>query len=485
MSASPTSGRGTASAGLFGVDPAFHTRLRERLVQAVRRARDSGRSVLAATTVPAGERLDPAAIAWASRRAGERWFCLEQPERDGFALAALGAVHTLESRGPDRFAEIAAAWRGLAANALHDAADGPRGAGLVAVGGFAFAADGGSAPHWAGFAPASLVVPEVALARHAGTTWLTLAAVAQPDDTPDDLLARLERRLGELRTAPLPLLDPAPAERARVAGAMPPQHYVAAVARAVERIRAGELEKVVLAREVEVHAPAPHDPGAILGVLREAFPQCFVFATGAGDAAFVAATPELLVRREGQRASTLALAGSTRRSADPAVDDHLGEQLLRSAKDREEQAIVARRIQRTLRPHAVWVTAAPEPVLARMANIQHLATPIRVQLTAPIGAVDLAGLLHPTPAVGGEPFERAERMIPELEGLDRGWYAGPVGWTDAAEDGEFCVALRCALLRGPVARCYAGVGVVRDSDPAAELAETEVKLEALLPVLAG
>jgi isochorismate synthase EntC len=120
----------------------------------------------------------------------------------------------------------------------------------------------------------------------------------------------------------------------------------------------------------------------------------------------------------------------------------------------------------------------------RMANIQHLATPIRAQLAAPIGAVDLAALLHPTPAVGAEPPEAAS-LIPALEGMDRGWYAGPVGWTDAAEDGEFCVALRCALLRGPVARCFAGVGVVRDSDPAAELAETEVKLEALLPVLAG
>ncbi len=406
MSTSPTSGSGTTATGAFGLDAATRTRVVDRLEQAVRRARAEGREVLTATTVQAGERLDPTAIAYASRRAGERWFCFEQPDRQGFSLAALGAVRTLEARGADRFGEVAAAWRALAA-------------------------DGGSAPHWAGFAPASLVVPEVALARRDGVTWLTLVAAAAPDDTSEGLLAALEGRLGELRAAPLPLLDPAPAERARVAGAMPPQHYVSAVARAVERIRAGELEKVVLAREVEVHAPAPHDPGAILGVLREAFPQCFVFAAGVGDAAFVAASPELLVRREGQRASTLALAGST------------------------------------------------------MANIQHLATPIRVQLAEPIGAVDLAGLLHPTPAVGGEPFARAEHLIPELEGLDRGWYAGPVGWTDAAEDGEFCVALRCALLRGPVARCYAGVGVVRDSDPAAELAETEVKLEALLPVLAG
>jgi salicylate biosynthesis isochorismate synthase/menaquinone-specific isochorismate synthase len=131
----------------------------------------------------------------------------------------------------------------------------------------------------------------------------------------------------------------------------------------------------------------------------------------------------------------------------------------------------------------VWVAAAPEPVLVRVANIQHLGTPIRAQLAAPRSAVELAGMLHPTPAVGGEPIAKARPLIPALEGLDRGWYAGAVGWTDASDDGEFCVALRCALVHRAVARCYAGVGVVRDSDPAAELAETETKLQALLPVL--
>jgi salicylate biosynthesis isochorismate synthase/menaquinone-specific isochorismate synthase len=120
-----------------------------------------------------------------------------------------------------------------------------------------------------------------------------------------------------------------------------------------------------------------------------------------------------------------------------------------------------------------------------VANIQHLATPIRAQLARPIGAVELAGALHPTPAVGGEPIGTAGRLIPALEGLDRGWYAGPVGWTDVTGDGEFCVALRCALLRGPAASCFAGCGIVVGSDPAAELAETEVKLGAMLPVLSG
>ena len=466
--------------GLFALDSAARGRLRLALGQAVRRARGRGGEALAAVTLTLDRSVDPASVAVASRRPGEDWFCFEQPERDGAALAALGTIKTLEASGPRRFSDVAAGWRALAADAAGDA-----GERLVAVGGFAFGDGGGGAPHWSGFAPASLQVPEAALTRRGGEVTLTLAALATPDDTVDDLLARVERRAGELRSAPLPMLDPDPAVRTRVVSTMPPEHYEAAVAGAVERIRSGRLDKVVLAREVEVHAPAPHDAAAVFGVLREAFPSCFVFCAGRGDATFVAASPELLVRREGERASSLALAGSTRRSADPAVDNHLAEQLFQSSKDRSEQRIVSERIVRTLSPNAVWVTAAPEPVVVKVANIQHLATPIRAQLADPVAAVELAGLLHPTPAVGGEPFSVASPLIPALEGLDRGWYAGPVGWTDANEDGEFCVALRCALLRGPVARCYAGVGVVADSDPAAELAETEIKLAALLPVLAS
>ena len=471
--------------GPFVLAAADRERLRVRVVEAARRARWTDGEVLASITVPVDPATDPAAVAFASRRSGEPWFCFEQPDRGRAALGALGCVRTIEATGPARFTEVAATWRALAAEALCDPIEGPGGAGLVAVGGFAFAEAGGATQQWSGFAPASLHVPEVALARRAGDVRLTLTARVVPRDRPDEVVERLELRLAELRDGPLPLLDPDPAHRVRVASTMPPEHYEAAVARAVERIRAGEFEKVVLAREVEAHAPAPHDAAAVFGVLREAFPSCFVFCAGRGDAAFIAASPELLVRRDGLRASSLALAGSTRRSADPAVDDHLGERLLTSAKDRGEQAIVARRIARTLRPHAVWVTAAPEPVVVKVMNIQHLATPIRAQLAEPVAAVELAGMLHPTPAVGGEPWGTAQPIIPALEGFDRGWYAGPVGWTDANEDGEFCVALRCALLRGPVARCYAGVGVVADSDPGAELAETEIKLAALLPVLAG
>ena len=476
----------TVPAGAFALGSADRARLAERLDEAVRRSRRvRGGEVLVAITVALPADADPSAIVVASRQGDEPWFCFEQPDRDRAALATLGVVRTLSGTGTGRFTDVARAWRELGSHALADPADGPRGSGPVAVGGFSFAPAGGAAPHWTGFDPASLHVPQVAIARRGDDIRLTLSAVARPDDDPGDLLAELEARAGDLRSAPLPLLDPDPTERCRVVSAMPPEHYEGAVARAVERIRAGDLDKIVLAREVQVLAPAAHDAAAVFGVLREAFRECHVFAVGRGNATFIAASPELLVRREGLRAGTVALAGSARRSADPAVDSHLGEQLLRSPKDREEQAIVTRRITQALRPRSVWVTAAEEPVIVRIANIQHLATPIRAQLREPVSAVELAGLLHPTPAVGGEPHAVAAPLIPALEGLDRGWYAGPVGWTDSSEDGEFCVALRSALLTGNVARCYAGVGVVRDSDPAAELAETEVKLQALLPVLAS
>jgi menaquinone-specific isochorismate synthase len=473
----------------FALDEQDRARLASRLALAVRRARHSGGEVLATISLRVPDDVDPSAVVCASRRPGERWFVFEQPDRAHAAVAGLGEATSLQASGPSRFTSVAERWRALSAAAIADPVEEPAGGGPVAVGGFAFAPDGGGAPHWQGFQPASLTVAQLTLTRlqrgGESIVRLTLAALARPDDVPEELLGHLQQRLSELRVGTLPLLDPAPTGRFQVSSAMPPEHYEQAVVRAAELIRAGEIEKIVLAREVQVHAPAPYDPGALFGVLREEFPSCFVFCVGRGDATLIAASPELLVRREGHRVSTLALAGSTRRSADPAVDAHLGEQLLRNESYREEHAIVARRIERTLRAHAVWVTAAPEPELVTIANIQHLATPIRAQLAAPMDTLELAGLMHPTPAVGGEPRSAAAALIPALEGLDRGWYSGPVGWTDATGDGEFCVALRCALLHGNVARCYAGNGLVRDSDPARELAETEVKLQALLPLLAG
>jgi isochorismate synthase EntC len=313
------------------LDARATARLERRVEAALRRARATGVTALVSVTCDVDPACDPTALVSAARRPGEPWFVLEQPDRDGSAIAALGAVRTLEASGPDRFADVARRGRALSAAAYADPPDGPAGAGLTALGGFSFAPDGAAAPEWEGFAPASLVVPELSLARRGRHVALTVNVDVAPDDTAADVLARVERRLGELRPGTaLPLLDPDPAGAYKVNSPMAPAHFEEAVARAVQRIRGGELQKVVLAREVEVRAPVDHDSAPILGLLREAFPSCYVFAVGRGDATFLAASPELLIRREGQRASTVALAGSARRSADPAVDDHLGEQLLQS-----------------------------------------------------------------------------------------------------------------------------------------------------------
>ncbi len=447
--------------------------------------RSAERQRLVSVTIEVGPVVDPSAVAFASRLAGERWFCWEQPQR-GLALAGLGSAREIVSRGPSRFSDVELECAAAVRGALADEPAGlPAGAGPVWTGGFAFDPAGAGSSHWSSLPPALMVMPEISIARSGEQTFLTVALFAGEQASVGRSLERLQGRLAGLRDDPLPMRDPSPAEASRIVSARQPDAFEHSVAEATRRIESGAFEKVVLAREVRVEAGAAHDPAAVFAVMREKFPSCFCFCVGTAEAAFLGASPELLVRRAGPVAATVALAGTVRRSADPAVDAHLGEQLKLSEKDRREHEIVARRIERALSPHAVWVERADEPELAEVANVRHLATPIHAHLAEARSAIFLAGLLHPTPAVGGEPAAAAIQAITELENMDRGWYAGPVGWMDTAEDGEFCVALRSALLRDRTAHAFAGGGIVSGSDPATELAETELKLEAIVPLLAG
>ena len=465
---------------------------RDQAQEVVRRLRalgaeleGAGRTRLISVTIEADPDLDPVALVFASRLAGERWFCWEQPDR-GIALAGLGAAREIVSRGPGRFEDVERECAEAVRDSLRDPdRDLPSGAGPIWIGGFAFDAHGGSEPQWSSLPPALMVMPELALARSGAAAFLTASVFARDRDELVSGAERVAARVAGLRSASMPMRDPSPTGSPRISSARTPSRFEAAVSRATDLIEEGELEKVVLAREVRVEADSAHDPAATFGAMRERFSSCFCFCVGTPEGAFLGASPELLVRRAGPVAATVALAGSIRRSSDPAVDAHLGEQLRLSSKDRREHEIVVRRIERALAPHSVWVERADEPELAEVANVRHLATPIHAHLVEARSAVGLAGLLHPTPAVGGEPTGAAMAAIRELEALDRGWYAGPVGWMDPAEDGEFCVALRSALLRDRTAHAFAGCGIVEGSDPAAELAETELKLEALLPLLAG
>jgi menaquinone-specific isochorismate synthase len=253
----------------------------------------------------------------------------------------------------------------------------------------------------------------------------------------------------------------------------------AAVAAALELIRARALRKVVLAREVTVEADTPFSVAAVLATLRRTQPGCFVYAAGG----FVGASPELLVRREGERVTSRPMAGTVARQASVEADDRAIEQLRASVKDNEEHALVVEAVVAALRASCDEVVVrAPEPV--RLTNVTHLTTAIEARLAdRSRSAVDLALDLHPTPAVGGSPRAAALDAIARLEPFSRGAYAGPVGWVDGKGDGEFAVALRCAELDGPRARLLAGAGIVRGSDPDAEWAETQAKLEPMLRAL--
>jgi len=419
----------------------------------------------------------------ASRRVGEPWFCLEQPDR-GIAIAALGSVRKVTATGTGRFVRVAADCAHLSGDAVVFGEDTPGpSSGPVWTGGFAFDEDGGRTPPWSSFEAAAMTLPELSLQSDPHGTSLTVNLLVSDGADPAAAAADAAVRTAGLVSATPAMLDPDPATGPVIESTLAPEDYEAAVAEAVARIRAGQIEKVVLAREVTVRGGRAYDPAALFAALRSGFPSCFTFCVGTGEAAFIGATPELLVRCAGRGVATVGLAGSTRRSSDPAVDRHLAQALLASRKDRGEHEVVVRRIVKALSKQSIWVEAAGEPEVVKVANIQHLATPIYAQLGEPRTAIELAGLLHPTPAVGGEPWDRARPVIAEIEQLDRGWYAGPVGWMDGAGDGEFCVALRSALLRDREARLYAGVGVVADSDPADELAETEIKLGAILPLL--
>jgi menaquinone-specific isochorismate synthase len=311
-----------------------------------------------------------------------------------------------------------------------------------------------------------VVVPKVVLGRREGRSWLTLVTPPGSVKVP-----ALRRRPVAAATAPPAALTAAVPSEADWAGA---------VATAVAALRASELDKVVLARAVDVTAPAVLDPRAVAARLAVRFPSCFTFVCDG----LVGATPELLVRRIGRHAESVVLAGTVRRGATPEEDAELERSLLHSAKDAAEHRYAADSVRSAFADAAVEVASDEVPQLLRLANVSHLATHVEAWLAAPAPtALALANRLHPTAAVGGTPRAAALAMIRELEAAPRGRYAAPVGWVDARGDGEFAIALRCAQVDGDTARLWAGAGIVADSDPVAEVAETTAKFDAVLSAL--
>ena len=372
--------------------------------------------------------------------------------RHGNGLVGWGRALTFQASGTRRFAQAQAWWRSVVDHGvIRDDVHLP-GTGPVAFGSFSFSAD---SP-----AGASLVVPEVLVGRRGSRYWMTTIGVG----------SHLPGIVAPSATAP----PVAPPDVTFADGALSGAQWSMVVARAVERINAGQLDKVVLARDLAVNAGSAIDPRWLLHRLAERYDTTWVFAVDG----LVGATPELLVRLEKGLVTSRVLAGTIRRTGDDEHDLALAASLARSSKDLEEHEYAVRSVAEALAPHCSSINVPESPFVLHLSNVMHLATDLAGVLTDGATSLALAASLHPSAAVCGTPTLVADAAIRELEQMDRGRYAGPVGWMDAAGDGEWGIALRCgAYDRADPSqlRLFAGCGVVAGSDPDSELAESDAK----------
>ncbi len=468
------------------------------------RARATGRRVLASWTERiGGDPLAPLGAIEGVLRGGEfdRSMAALTAEslmywarpRERFILAGLGAAVVLGSVGApaavkaaepaDRFGAPDAAWSALLRDAVVQApVAAPAGVGPLLMGGFSFDPLRPRAPHWREFPEALLVLPRLLLTVRGEESWITANLIVGAGDDDPTAGAELEtsrRRVTRLaRDSRAGALPEGGDAELRFAGLRSANAWRALVGDAVDAIRRGPLEKVVLARAVHTEAARELDPFTALRYLATTHPESHLFGYWRGESVFLGASPERLVRLDGRAVSASSLAGSAPRGATPQEDEALAADLLASPKDRAEHAVVRRMLCAALEELCDDVQALPEPSLLTLANVHHLHTDVSARLREGGTLLQLVARLHPTPAVGGEPRDTALRWIREHEQLDRGWYAAPVGWV-GSDAGEFAVALRSGLLRGHEGWLFAGCGVVADSDPQAELEESEVKLRSM------
>lgn len=399
---------------------------------------------------------------------------------DGLEIAGRGAAASITADGDGRFDVVRE--RADALFATVDDGSGPEETRPRLFGGFAFHDDHESEPPWRGFESAGFVLPAEQLTRTGDETWLTVSAVGADPESVDD-------RLDELRSSvkALPLMRPTgkPPGVVETRRTTTREQWAQQVETAVDRIVRGELTKVVLAQALTAELAADICVPDVLEGLRSRYPDCYRFLVEPSEAAgFFGAPPERLVALSGRVVETEALAGSAARGDSLDQDEALAKELRESEKVQHEHRVVVDTICDQLAPLAKAVTVEAQTV-RRLANIQHLQTPIRARLADDEHVLSVVEAVHPTPAVGGLPPDAALETIRETEAFDRGWYAAPVGWFDADGDGEFAVCLRSAVAGDRSATLFAGNGIVAESDPDEEWHEVELKYRPILDALEG
>lgn len=445
----------------------------EELVRISRRACEeaarAARGDLFATALPSPpvSALEAASAALRTHLAQSMFYYSFADHRESFF--GLGAARRFSASGEDRVQAVADWWRQELKTCPTVGADVPW---PVALGGFAFGS--GTSSHWPGFPPALFVLPELLIAQRGGETSLILCGSVNSPSSPAD---RLQELLSGLTDSKPSARDPREPLRAGQ------DEFRALVARATAAISEGTFEKVVLARSATVPAVSGADAADALRYLHDHQPGCRVFAVQQSGAIFLGASPERLARVVDGAAFVDCLAGSAARGTDPTTDDRLASRLLESPKNLQEHRHVVSEVTGNLRALGLQLDVPGRPGVVRLSEVQHLHTPVRAALPAGMGVLDLASVLHPTPAVGGLPRDAALSWLATNSGLERGWYGGAVGWAGAGGDGELSVAIRSGLIADGSAELFAGNGIVAGSDPDEEYRETEIKLLPMLRAL--
>ncbi|MDB6170150.1 MAG: isochorismate synthase [Verrucomicrobia bacterium] len=488
---------------LHPADHASPDALRAFLEQCHARVRADGHPRLVSISLVV-EALDPLAVLESIFEPGERHFYAERPNLDtAISGAEVAVAH--EAAGPGRFASVQrfvdeTLERAIAVGDVEAPFGGPH---FFAAFAFETPAESG-----APFPSAQVFVPRWQVARAGAGTTAVANLFIEPGSDLDAMALRVWRAHGKFSkfeyaakeagasgTGILPVGSSPKTEDARrsagdqshgqearaTVNRAATSDYRGAVRRALGLIAAGEFEKIVLARAIDLTTPAPLHPLRVLNGLRQRFPGCYAFslANGRGQS-FIGASPERLLRVSQGVLETEALAGSIRRGGGASDDAALGLALLHSEKDLREHRLVVETITGRLAQLGLKPEWPDHPALRRLANVQHLHTPVRAPLAEGVKLLSVLAALHPTPAVGGSPAAPAIARIRELEGFPRGLYGGTIGWINARGGGEFFVGIRSGLVDGATARVYSGSGIVAGSDPEKEFAETEWKFRAML-----
>jgi menaquinone-specific isochorismate synthase len=396
---------------------------------------------------------------------------------DGPVVVGSGAAVTVEAAGADRFAVVREAAADLfAAGDVHAGASAAR---PRLFGGFSFHDEHDPAPPWGGFPGARFVLPARQVTYTSDGAWLTVNATDAPTAAVEERLDEGREWLGGIGDPGHVSGPPGVVGRERTTSL---SAWRTSVEAAVDRIRAGELRKVVLAQALRVDLADALSAPDVLARLDDTYPDCYRFLVDGDGGAFFGATPERLLTVDGRTVETGALAGTTGRGDTPEEDEWLATELLDDDKNNHEHDLVVEAIRDQLEPFAASVSTGQRTV-RKLETVQHLQTPITADLREAEHVLDLVEALHPTPAVGGLPPDEALATIRETEPFERGWYAAPVGWFDAAGYGSFAVAIRSAVGGDRTATLFAGVGLVADSDPDREWDEVQLKYRPVLDEL--